>query len=134
MAETPEFKILFVVYRTLPGRGNHRPSASAGQQQLLPPPGSSRRLLAVVGGPPANQQQPPQYHQDLAYYDSRMQQQPAQEGGGGNASRVMEWMLDVERQQQQLQMPADLRSQSSKGATKTSPRYFAVLINLIPVF
>lgn len=38
----------------------------------------------------------------------------------GNASRVMEWMQEVERQAGPQSQ--DQRSQSSKGPTKTSPR------------
>ena len=81
--------------------------------------------LPPTGPPPA----PPPlvYHQDLAYYDLGVRVE-----GGANTSRVMEWMLDVERQnsgQQQQQQPADLRSQSSKGgAVKTSPRYLYIFV------
>ena len=124
------FKNYFVLFRTLPGRGHQRPLPAL----LAPPSSSSRRLPAGVGGsiqPPPPQQQQQVYQQDLAYYDigvsaAVVRQQQQQEGG--NTSRVMEWMLDVERQNssqqlQQQQLPADLRSQSSKGAVKTSPRF-----------
>jgi len=88
--------------RTLPARGPGR---------MLPP--------QVVGGPGAGSL----YHQDLAYYE--VERVPgaargAEVVGPGTNDRVMEWMLDVERQTDRGQ--PDQRSQSSKGATKTSPR------------
>lgn len=112
-------------HRTLPSRGHHRLAVS----------GVTRR-------PPTHQV----YHQDLAYYEIEPErgvsghpgqgehpgargdhlggargkegQGPATEGPNNN--RVMEWMLDVERCQQTG--GPDQRSQSSKGAMKTSPR------------
>jgi len=87
--------------RTLPARGPGR---------MLPP--------QVVGGPGAGSL----YHQDLAYYEVERVPGAARGGevvGPGTNDRVMEWMLDVERQTDRGQ---DQRSQSSKGATKTSPR------------
>ena len=129
----------FVLFRTLPGRGHQRPLPAL----LAPPSSSSRRLPAGVGGsiqPPPPQQQQQVYQQDLAYYDigvsaAVVRQQQQQEGG--NTSRVMEWMLDVERQNssqqlQQQQLPADLRSQSSKGAVKTSPRFDSLSLTALP--
>lgn len=100
-------------HRTLPGRvpvrGGH------------PPPGPLRNVAAHPH--PSG----PVYHQDLAYYEidsrgpnSRMMvpQQPME--GGQNNDRVMEWMLNVERSGGAGSH--DQISQSSRGATKTSPR------------
>jgi len=56
------------------------------------------------------------YHQDLAYYQHQGQATSSQPAG--TQDRVMEWMLEVERQQRDTQ---DNKSQSSKGANKTSP-------------
>lgn len=123
MAATPLGQ-LTAAHRTLPGRGHPRPPVMT--RRLAGPAGSGG------GQPPlaaAAQQPPLVYHQDLAYYDMGAAA-VVRVGEGGNTSRVMEWMLDVERQNsnsgshhgQQQQLPADLRSQSSKGAVKTSPR------------
>lgn len=110
-------------HRTLPSRGHHRLAVS----------GVARR-------PPAHQV----YHQDLAYYEIDPERGVGSHPGAGehpgargehpgargkdgqpqpegpNNNRVMEWMLDVERCQQTG--GPDQRSQSSKGASKTSPR------------
>ena len=92
-------------HRTLPGMQPRRQLPSHPHQL---PAGGPRR------GPPAHQV----YHQDLAYYeiDNRQQVVPPERAN----DRVMEWMLDVERQSSGAS--GDQKSQSSKGATKTSPR------------
>merc|ERR1719309_1681717 len=79
-----------------------------------------------AGGP---RRVPPQhqvYHQDLAYYeiDPRQQVVPPERTN----DRVMEWMLDVERQSSGAS--GDQKSQSSKGAVKTSPRSNRVKQNI----
>ena len=51
-------------------------------------------------------------------------EQQQQQAGPGVNDRVREWMLDVERQSGGGSV--DQRSQSSKGAVKTSPRSVAV--------
>jgi len=71
-----------------------------------------------TGGPRRGAPQHQVYHQDLAYYeiDPRQQVVPPERTN----DRVMEWMLDVERQSSGAS--GDQKSQSSKGAVKTSPR------------
>jgi len=100
--------------------------ALPGMQPRRQLPGHPHQLPA--GGPrrvpPQHSQQ--MYHQDLAYYeiDPRQQVVPPERTN----DRVMEWMLDVERQS--TGASGDQKSQSSKGATKTSPRSNRVKQNI----
>jgi len=100
-------------HRTLPGMQPRRQLPNHPHQL---PAGGPRR------GPPAHQV----YHQDLAYYeiDHRQQVVPPERTN----DRVMEWMLDVERQSSGAS--GDQKSQSSKGASKTSPRSNRVKQNI----
>eukprot|EP00092_Neocalanus_flemingeri_P012855 GFUD01013851.1.p1 GENE.GFUD01013851.1~~GFUD01013851.1.p1 ORF type:complete len:913 (+),score=250.55 GFUD01013851.1:418-3156(+) len=103
-------------HRTLPGMQPRRQLPSHPHQL---PAGGPRRV------PPQHPHQV--YHQDLAYYeiDPRQQVVPPERTN----DRVMEWMLDVERQS--TQPTGDQKSQSSKaGAAKTSPRSNRVKQNI----
>ena len=102
--------------------------ASVGQ-----PGGLAGSRPGPVLAPPRRQQQVVagrRYHQDLAYYEVSTEPvrgagpQQQQQAGPGVNDRVREWMLDVERQSGGGSV--DQRSQSSKGAVKTSPRSVAV--------
>merc|ERR1719228_1263524 len=97
----------------------HRPLPGMQPRRQPPhqlPTGGPRRV------PPQHQV----YHQDLAYYeiDPRQQGVPPERTN----DRVMEWMLDVERQS--AGASGDQKSQSSKGAVKTSPRSNRVKQNM----
>jgi len=93
----------------------HRPLPGMQPRRQLP---THPHQLPVSGGPRRGPPQHQVYHQDLAYYeiDHRQQGVPPERTN----DRVMEWMLDVERQSSGAS--GDQKSQSSKGAVKTSPR------------
>merc|ERR1719228_1250347 len=87
-----------------------------GMQPRRHLPTHPHQLPAVPRRGPAPHQ--PVYHQDLAYYEIDHRQQAVVPERTND--RVMEWMLDVERQSSGAS--GDQKSQSSKGAVKTSPR------------
>ena len=93
----------------------HRPMPGMQPRRQLP---NHPHQLPVSAGPRRGPPQHQVYHQDLAYYeiDHRQQVVPPERTN----DRVMEWMLDVERQSSGAS--GDQKSQSSKGAVKTSPR------------
>jgi len=119
-------------HRTLPSRGHHRLAAS-GVARRPPAHQVYHQDLAYyeidpergVGGHPGQGEHPGARgehpgvrgeHPGARGVGKEGQPQPE----GPNTNRVMEWMLDVERCQQTA--GPDQRSQSSKGASKTSPR------------
>merc|ERR1719312_859621 len=93
----------------------HRPLPGMPPRRQIP---THPHQLPVSGGPRRGPPQHQVYHQDLAYYeiDHRQPGVPPERTN----DRVMEWMLDVERQSSGAS--GDQKSQSSKGAIKTSPR------------